>query len=324
MNTSTTWTLTLCYGQSRWSPYPKDAEWAHIAVQNALEGMTELRQFEVVTTDMKISLPTNLTCLREIIVTGVREQDQENLAKVIAASPQLISMRITFDSHEPPCGRRQSLHQLVKYWPANRNPLHLRELSLGNCLVRLDSTTLPHLVHLTSLELVNVEDPFLIHPFFPEGQSEANFEKKIYGSSKDDLWKAITQIGVRLERIIIEDAALPFVQYLSSYSGLKKLRLIPRNFFESSTSDQVASEFFDKALQNHLHTLQDLQIDAVYEGLWCFSKHNLPVLSRCEGLRTLSMAVISSEIQNDTLGGQVSEESGIVVSFEFNMLRVRS
>lgn len=285
--------------------------------------MTDLRQFKISVADLKVPLPITLTGLQEINIQGSCGQKgegiYENLAKVIAASPQLTSLDVAYSwDYGRPVSSYQSLHQLFKYCDHNSAPLQLRRLSLSNCLVRLDNVTLPHLSRLTSLELLNIEDPVFQSSYIHEEEedSDATAKKKRYGSSKDDIWKALAHVGARLEEIVVDDATLGFLGYLSSYSGLKKLYLFPRNFCDGQSSDEVARKFFAKPFQNHCGSLHDLQIEASFEGLWCFGKHNLLAISKCENLQTLSIAVVSSEIQNDNVpvGSEQTEHLDTIVS----------
>ncbi|KAF8907599.1 hypothetical protein CPB84DRAFT_1768316, partial [Gymnopilus junonius] len=280
-----------------WVPCRKDSEWAQLAVQDSFKEMPGLRRFGVMITDLKIPLPITLNGLQEISVEGSCQQDvegiYENIAKIIATSPQLTSVDIGCSwDYGRPIGQHQSLHQLFKYLPCNSVPLQLRRLSLTDFLVRLDNVTLPHLSHLTSLVLHDIEDPFFPSPYLFEHESpEVIAEKKRYGLDAG---------CVRLEEIDIDNASPSLAGYLSSYSGMKRLRLSPRNFYDGHSSDEVARHFFAKSLRSHCCSLQDLQIDAIFEGLWCFGEHNLAALVKCENLHSLSMAVISSEIQNDS------------------------
>uniref|UniRef100_A0A8H8CGK0 Uncharacterized protein n=1 Tax=Psilocybe cubensis TaxID=181762 RepID=A0A8H8CGK0_PSICU len=168
---------------------------------------------------------------------------------------------------------------------------------------------MPHLVHLTSLILLDVDDPFSGNHLVETGQHSnpdvlALFkERKRYGSCTKDIWNALTAARVRLEKIVIDNIPQSFLDYLLSYSGLKKLCLIypgsvHSDFSDGKASDAMAALLFEQSLSNHARSLENLNIYAAWEGLWCFGGHNRNAISNLTKLKNLGMSVRSSDLWN--------------------------
>ena len=83
-----------------------------------------------------------------------------------------------------------------------------------------------------------------------------------------------------------------FLEYIGSYSGLKKLKITTKGYVNGVMSDGAAEKFYE-ALEKH--SIEELDIDACYEGLWCFGHHNKALFSMLQHLRTLSVRVRSSD-----------------------------
>ncbi|KAF8152268.1 hypothetical protein B0H34DRAFT_810264 [Crassisporium funariophilum] len=278
-------------------------------VMEALKTLPNLQSLDVNLHDSKVALRFDLlTGLRKLSISGTGdpfyEQTFDNIAKMVAKSPQLASIVIASSRSLPPCKpmlKSQSLHQFFQYYPHDAPPLRLRRLAiLTTYLVRFDEMTMPHLMYLTSLSLLNILDTTDTRPRYSNGEDEdgeeIKKEQRKYGSSPKELWSMLTKSGVRLEEINIDDVASTFLEYLGSYSGLRKLRMSTEGFSESAYSDQLASQFYQIILRNHAHSLEELSINAFYEGLWCFGIHNQESISRCVKLKQLAMCMVSHRL----------------------------
>jgi len=190
---------------------------------------------------------------------------------MVANSPQLTS--IDFFPGKSPLtdmtSPEHSLHHLLECIRNNAARLRLRHLGLDACLLRLDGTTLPHLRWLKSLRLTHVYDPYAQ----PHGSQHAdikNAEKhKQVGSSVEELWRTMAHEGIWLEDIVHEDVCPGFLEYLSSYSGLKSLKLVPDQGGQTSSyANAQAQQLFAQTgpLIHHSHTLEKLVIMPRYEG----------------------------------------------------------
>jgi len=134
-------------------------------------------------------------------------------------------------------------------------------------------------------------------------------EQNQYGSSHDDIWKTLKISGIHLEELALDFIVPSFLEYIASYSGLKKLQLTADGFLDDRSSDSVAGQFFSAPFTHHIHSLEELRIIPLYEGSWCFGPHNEAVISRCTNLKVLQMAIVSLQLYHSQ-GIPDSPESG--------------
>ncbi len=114
-------------------------------------------------------------------------------------------------------------------------------MCLHNCSVLIDEVTLPHLCHLTSLEL--------LYDFRYRHWADHGFQ---------DIWLTFIGSGIQLEELVLNN-----LDYLFD---LKKLDLSVLAFSNRSSSDETATRFFADVLPHHLDTLESLSLKASYEG----------------------------------------------------------
>jgi hypothetical protein len=179
-----------------------------------------------------------------------------------------------------PGSKAQSLHQLLGCNENGHNsnkttPGGLRSLSLSQCLVRLDKLTLPHLSQLTSLTLTRVQHEDLDSDCTP------------VSSSPHEIWTAFLSSSIRLEELTHDVVTNSLIDYLSSYSGLKKLGLKANGFHNQKASDEAAGQFFNRALPRHMESLEVLNLEAPYAGAWCYTMHSPMLIQKCVKLRYL-------------------------------------
>lgn len=218
----------------------------------------------------------------------------ESLARMIGKSLQLTSIdmlparifgKAVFTIH--------SLHHLVQYYPSGSPPLRLSHLGLNGCFVRLDNTTLPKLRSLKSLRLTGIIDPYSSHDNINYGEAH-----KQVGGTLSDFWNTLARNGIQLEDIEHEDVCSPFLNYLSAYSGLKRLKLTPDSLREGMVyANTLAKQFFTESLLAHVHSLEKLEITPRYENDWCFGRNNSSEISACVHLRKLNMSVASLRLE---------------------------
>jgi len=310
----------------RWGPCCEDDACAQEVVMKALKTLPNLRVLHLNFTYIKTPVPFHeLSGIQKISVIGIAEQYHveilDNVAKLVARNPKITSIEVSYDwANFKPLGKSRSLHQIFNYYPQNSTPLQLRHLSLETCLVKLDDFTLPHLQHLTSLSLTHIHDPYNTDAYqeFKEPFNSRHVkEQKKYGSSRDDIWKALKLSGIQLEELALDFVVPSFLEYLASYSGLKKLQLRAGGFFNGSSSDSLARQFFSISLIHHIHSLEELRVIPSYEGPWCFGPHNEAVISRCTNLKILCMAIVSLHLRLYSLGidnFEGSSDRNVVVS----------
>ena len=197
----------------------------------------------------------------------------KNLIKMISQSPLLESIRFS-NSHDYSQKGMRSLHEFFECYPESIPPLRLKHLSLTNCYVCLDDKyIMRHLQHLTSLSLENLLEPHSGYSNDLESTPKDILEKQnCWGLSHEQIWRTICSTDLRLEEITVDRTPLAFLEYIGSYSGLKKLKVIMRGYKDGVTSDGAAKEFYE-ALRKHAGSIEDLDVKACYEGLWCFGHH---------------------------------------------------
>jgi hypothetical protein len=188
-------------------------------------------------------------------------------------------------------------HGLQKLFSSSprRNPAHrLRYLALTNVLVQFDKVTLSHLVNLTSFKLSSL-------PYTSNG-----------ADLNHDLWVAFSQSGICLEELEVGLSAMTdsLIDYLASFSGLKKLKLSIPDFGNQASSEESAVKFWSNGFPNHVDTLQDFSLHACYDGQWCFGRHNHSLIAKCIKLEQLTIGVLPRDIPS-----QESDFNGVVSIF---------
>ena len=303
-----------------WSPLTDDNEWSQTTVGNALSALPNLRILDLDLKHCKVPLRLDrLTGLNTIVLSNVDyARDSEHIldvfAKMVAKSPQLTSIEILpVWSYLRQVAPIYSLHQIFKYYPTDIPPLRLHHLGLNACLLRIDHTTLPHIKHLKSLRLRSFIDPYAAPYDGYEKNPNNGEEQKKVGSHLDSFWRTMATEGIWLEKIVHQDVGPGFLDYLSSYSGLKALTLTPDPWYRSlEYSNPMARQFFANLgpLFRHSQSLEDLRIDPCYEGDWCVDTYNVAAISACTNLKEFGMSVLSGQLlRRDT---DDNTENGVV------------
>jgi len=225
-----------------------------------------------------------------------------NLAALLASSYKLTSLTIDMTHrYHLPYTKSESLHQLFQYCSA-KHPPRLHHLGLHHCLVLLDEVALHNLSHLTSFKLLHTRYKDL-------GPSCSEVS-----SSPDDIWSAFTGSGIRLQELEHDTITDSLLDYLLTFSGLKKLSLIGLGDNEQNLSETPAyARFCSFVLPKHQETLEELNITPYFDCRWCFGSHNAYVIAKCTKLRYISMSVVSSQVGKATSGQSKLHEEDVVV-----------
>ncbi|KAF9478750.1 hypothetical protein BDN70DRAFT_859473 [Pholiota conissans] len=287
-----------------WTPHYKESEDTQCTVMKALQILPNLRSARFTVGHCKIPLQLDaLTTIQEVSLSGTCTKDIDHdatlrsLARLVGASSLLTAIGVANNWRRSQDGAQVNLHALLALRPKSAQPLYLRRLSIQCVMVRLDEVTLPHLQYLRALSLTRIEDPCHLErqavKYGSQGLDETMLSREGCGSTSvlDEVWRALQDAGIWLEELIVDAVVPALLDYLASYGGLQKLVLKPGGFEDSASSDAVAEEFYGRVLGNHATTLQDLEINALYEGKWCVAPHNLDVIALCGDLRTLRMSV---------------------------------
>ena len=170
-----------------------------------------------------------------------------------------------------------SLHRLLKNCPSNL-VLPLKDLGLQGVSLEFESITLPHLHRLTSLTLHDYKTS--------ESNPDGVYVDKAESSHPDEIWAILKTTNVHLIDIDVNQISTTLLDYISSYSGLKKLRLARIDLRTQERSD-LANHFYDLCLGKHTSSLEELIVTPAYEGGWCLVDKALVVISLCKKLKIL-------------------------------------
>ena len=208
----------------------------------------------------------------------------EPLSLLIAKSPNLHTLHVG-----PTYGPVASLHRLLKNCPSNL-VLPLKDLGLQGVSLELESITLPHLHRLTSLTLHDYKTS--------ESNPDGVYVDKAERLHPDAIWAMLKTTDVRLNDIDVNQISTTLLDYISSYSGLKKLRLALINLETQKQSDLAANQFYDLCLGKHTSSLEELIVVPEYEGRWCLGDQALVVISLCKKLRILEGSLVSAALDD--------------------------
>ena len=233
-------------------------------------GLQSLRNLQ----SIKISAPNNNYFMNMI----------EPLSLLIAKSPNLHTLHVgrTY-------GPAASFHHLLRNCPPNL-VLPLKHLGLQGISLKLDSITLAHLHRLTSLTLHNYKTS--------ESNPDGVYVDKAESSHPDEIWAILKTTNVHLNGIDVNHISTTLLDYISSYSGLKKLRLAHIDLETQEQSDLAANQFYKLCLGKHASSLEELIVIPVYEGGWCLGDQALVVISLCKKLKILEGSLVSSALDD--------------------------
>jgi hypothetical protein len=172
---------------------------------------------------------------------------------------------------------RDYLHEIVQDVP-KRSPLKLQILRVDGWNLKLDSTTLPHLKFLTSLHICQMQKQ----------------------RDVPELWDRLNEARIHLEDIATQDASPQLVNYLKSYSGLKRFELRSRNLRRIRIGlAETYADIYHIVLPMHKDSLVSLKLLERRSIHACIHAEHIPPISLCKKLSLLSATVRSEDI-NDT------------------------
>ncbi|KAJ3735252.1 hypothetical protein DFJ43DRAFT_38072 [Lentinula guzmanii] len=89
------------------------------------------------------------------------------------------------------------------------------------------------------------------------------------------------------------------LRYLRSYSGLKSFSLKGPWWYEASSYDVHAVDFYDFVLPQHAESLVNLELKPEFESRWCLGVENIDVLRQCKRLRSLWVKINHKGLEPD-------------------------
>jgi len=304
-----------------------DPKWTGKSIITGLTSLPLLEDVELINrTTSCTTLPLNqLAGLRRIVLSGCcddsdgfRENIVQQLGHVIAHCPQLSHLDV--ESGLYPGDNTPTLHDLLGK-VSTSNPLPLRHLGLTDWRMRLDSTTLPHLKSIASLKINNNMLPLTSNV---TDSSPSHHSDKItllddnYSSENHEIWETLQKEGIYPTCITIDFIDDALLNYLASHPGLEELTFTSANSSNRTKSNELADKFYWRVLPKHIASLTKLTIRAVFEGNWCFGRHNVSIISRAQELVHLAVGLNSADMgrrhANYEEDDSVNNEEGSVVS----------
>ena len=274
---------------ARWNIGGYDSKWTPTAVMNAVKTLPLLESLELIVGNFN-SAGLQLQSLRNLQSIKISAPDNdyfiniiEPLSRLIAKSPNLHTFHLG-STYSPAA----SFHHLLRNCPPNL-VLPLKHLGLQGVSLKLDSITLPHLHRLTSLTLHDYKTS--------KSTLDGAFVDKAERLHPDAIWAILKTTNVHLNGIDVNHISTTLLDYISSYSGLKKLRLARIDLRTQERSD-LANQFYDLCLGKHTSSLEELIVTPAYEGGWCLVDKALVVISLCKKLRILEGSLVSAALDD--------------------------
>jgi len=251
---------------SRWFTRRNDPFWSQESIWNAIRCLPALRTLCIDASFLGVNLQSfyTLIALESISIKCYRVPVAllHSISNLYASSDNLISIELDVYHSEG-----FDLHQLLARKPKADTTGRLRRLALCNVPVRIYEDTLSLLENLTSLRL--------------------SFPLYMTSNDPDEIWNALRLSKIFLEELEIGNFAMGHAlnDYLSSFSGLKKLKLCVKE-------ERFADEFWTNTFPNHVGTLQYFSLRSPLVGSrWCFGNHNRSVIAKCAKLERLTITV---------------------------------
>jgi hypothetical protein len=274
-----------------------DPLWTEAAVIHGLSRLSHLEDLQLTLNRHGLSgrSPGNLRLdrlpgLKKISLFGnygnyVNPGIMSGLSGLIAKSPQLVYLEIKLGSVTGISQQTLTLHDVLNKVPEGY-PLRLTHLALNRMCVCVDSSTLPHLRSLVSLDLRNLRTPSNA-----TNDVDLTSERREQAYTTSDICTILKQENIYLQHIVVSDVGV--FDYLCSYSGLETLDLCMK-FNNEKESDTFARQFYKSVLPHLVDSLQVLKIQPNREGPWCYNPNDVSqsvALSRCNKLRSLTVAL---------------------------------
>ncbi|KAJ6507047.1 hypothetical protein C8R45DRAFT_971383, partial [Mycena sanguinolenta] len=96
---------------------------------------------------------------------------------------------------------------------------------------------------------------------------------------------------MRLAELTTNLVTPELLEYLSSYSGMKKLNLVCPDGGNLNASNRLADTLFEAVLPRHAESLTEFSCPAAYESRFSFGTHNVDVVSLLHKLTKLEMSI---------------------------------
>jgi len=176
------------------------------------------------------------------------------------------------DAHTDP---GDYLHEIVRD-VSKGSPLKLQILRVDGWNLKLDSTTLPHLKFLSSLDICQMQRQMDV----PE------------------IWDRLCGARIHLQDIATRDASPQLVNYLKSYSGLKRFELRGGDLRRTGGRAETYVDIYHIVLPMHKGSLISLKLLERRRIHACIHAEHMPLLSLCKKLSLFSATVRSESVDD--------------------------
>ena len=253
---------------TRWDLDQSDPDWATLPVLDALASLPILEDLHLGVlsppdSPVRFQRMSNLKKLTLSSDSSDRVTITRTVAGLIGCNqPELMSLTIVDDGYHID-GYTPTLQDFFAE-TSSSVCLKITHLNLTGLLVKFDARALRHLRSLISLTIVDI---FSTYDETSEYQGPDFLAQRI--------WSTLQSEKIHLQELVTDDAQPALVEYLTSFSGLRRLRLIgtSSHFIPPRVSDQLAIRFYEHGLENHISFLESLEVHSSYEGKWCFGNH---------------------------------------------------
>ncbi|EDR02835.1 uncharacterized protein LACBIDRAFT_295356 [Laccaria bicolor S238N-H82] len=276
--------------QILWYVGQYDAEWATLLVLDALASLPVLEDLHLnVWSPPDSPVPfQRLSNLKNFTLTS----DFSNHVAVISTvagligrnQPELTSLTIVDDGYHA-----DGAPTLQDFLAETSSSVCLRitHLKLSGIIAKFDASALRHLRSLISLTIVDIFSPY-----------DETTEYRGADFLAQKIWSTLQSEKIYLQELVTDDAQPALVEYLTSFSGLRHLRLISTSshFTPPWVSNQLAIRYYEQGLENHISFLESLEVRSTYEGKWCFGNHCSNLIKKGTRLTLLELSINSRDI----------------------------
>ena len=114
----------------------------------------------------------------------------------------------------------------------------------------------------------------------------------------EKIWSTLRSEKIHLQKPATDDVQPALVEYLTSFSGLRRLRLISTSLYRTPpwVFNQLAIRFYGQGLENYISFLESLNVHVSYEGKWRFGRHCFTVIKKGTHLTLLELSIDSEDI----------------------------
>jgi len=276
---------------TRWDLDESDPEWETLLVLDALASLPVLEDLHLSVwspPDSPVQFQ-RLSNLKKFTLTS-DSSNRTTIIRTVAGlvgcnQPELTSLTIVDDGYHDN-GYAPTLQDFFAE-TSSSVCLKITHLNLSGLFVKLDASALRHLRSLISLTIMDMFSPY---DETTEYQGPELLAEKI--------WSTLRSEKIHLQELVTDEAQPALVEYLTSFSGLRRLRLTWTSSYRTPPEvyNQLAVHFYEQGLENHISFLESLEVRSSYEGKWCFGNHCSNVIKKGTRLTLFELSINSEDI----------------------------